>query len=122
VQELGETKYMRQAKREALAWIRTHPTEFLHLTVSRMIHFWFGPLHRPLTALGISLLTLLAILGARRTMPALTIPQRAALLIPLATYPLIYYVVTYMYRYRVPLNWILLAFAGAEVWHWIKRR
>ena len=44
------------------------------------------------------------------------------LLIPLATFPLVYYVVTYMSRYRIPLNWILLLFAGAEVWHWMKRR
>ena len=122
VRELGETEYMRQARREALEWIRTHPTEFLRLTVSRVIHFWCGPLHRPWTAAGVSMLTILALLGARRTIPALTIPQRAAMLIPLATFPLIYYVVSYMSRYRVPLNWILLAFAGAEVWHWIKRR
>jgi len=122
VQELGETEYMRQAKREALGWVGAHPGEFLRLTLSRMIHFWFGPLHRPLEAMGISLLTILAILGAIRTLPAMTVPQRAALLIPLATYPLIYYVVPYMYRYRIPMDWILLAFAGAEVWHWIKRR
>lgn len=122
IQELGEMEYMRQARREALEWIRTHPSEFLRLTVSRVIHFWCGPLHRPWTAAGISLLTILAILGARRTMPAMTVPQRAALLIPLATYPLIYYVIAYMYRYRVPLNWILLVLAGAEVWHWMRRR
>jgi hypothetical protein len=85
-----------------------------------VIHFWFGPLHQPLMAAGISLLTILALLGARRTLPALTMPQRAALLIPLATFPLIYYVVTYMSRYAVLVNWLLLMFAGAEVWHWIK--
>ncbi|MBN2563582.1 MAG: hypothetical protein JXQ75_21900 [Phycisphaerae bacterium] len=67
------------------------------------------------------MLTVLAVLGAWRTIPALTTPQRAVLLIPLATYTLIYYVVAYMYRYRVPLSWILLAFAGAAVWCWIKR-
>ena len=122
VRELGEMEYMRRARREALEWIRTHPAEFLRLTASRVVHFWCGSLHRPVSVAWVSALTLLAILGARRTLPRMTIPQRAALLIPLATYPLIYYVVVYMSRYRVPVNWILLIFAGAEVGHWIKRR
>ncbi len=122
LRELGELEYMRRAGREAVEWIRAHPTHFLRLSVLRVIHFWFGPLHRPWTALGVTALTILAALGAWRTLPTLAIPQRAALLIPLVTYPLIYYFVTYMSRYRVPLNWILLLFAGAEVWHWIKRR
>lgn len=121
VRELGEMEYMRQAKREALEWIKANPGEFVRLTASRVIHFWFGPLHQRLIAAGISLLTILALLGARRTLPALTMPQRAALLIPLATFPLVYYIVTYMSRYAVPTNWLLLMFAGTEVWHWIKR-
>ncbi|UCC71011.1 MAG: hypothetical protein JSV86_11500 [Gemmatimonadota bacterium] len=122
VRELGEVAYMRAAGREALEWIRSHPGEFARLTASRVIHFWFGPLHAPPVAAGFTALTLLALLGAWRTLPAMAIPERAALLIPLATYPLIYYVVAYMSRYRVPLDWILLAFAGAAVWHWIRRR
>jgi hypothetical protein len=113
---------MRDARHEAVAWIRSHPAAFGRLTASRVIHFWCGPLHRPLTAAGVTALTLLALLGAWRTLPVLALPQRAALLIPLATYPLIYYVVAYMSRYRVPLNWILLLLAGAAAWHWIKRR
>jgi hypothetical protein len=121
VRELGEMEYMRQAKREAVEWIEAHPAEFLRLTALRVIHFWFGPLHQPLIAAGISLLTILAFLGVKRTFPALTIPQRAALLIPLATFPLIYYVVAYMSRYAVPINWLLLMLAGAVVWQWIKR-
>ena len=52
----------------------------------------------------------------------MTTPQRAAVLIPLATFPLIYYVVGYEFRYRMPVNWIVLLLASAEVWHWIKRR
>ena len=69
--------------------------------------------------MAVSALTILALLGAIRTLPSLAVPQRAVLLIPLATYPLIYYVVAYMSRYRVPLDWIILLFAGAEAWHWI---
>jgi hypothetical protein len=49
-------------------------------------------------------------------------PQRAVLLIPLLTYPLIYYLVAYMGRYRLPMDWILLVLAGAEVWRWLDQR
>ncbi len=121
VRELGEREYMRQAQSEAWDWIRAHPAEFLRLTAARVMHFWFGPLHQPLVAAGISLLTILAAVGAGRALPAWTPPQRAALLIPLATFPLVYYVVAYMSRYAVPVNWLLLMLAGNEVWYWIKR-
>ena len=53
---------------------------------------------------------------------ALAPPQWAVLLIPLATYPLIYYVVAYMFRYRIPINGILILLAGAGVCHFINRR
>jgi hypothetical protein len=49
-------------------------------------------------------------------------PQRASLLTPLVCYPLVYYVVLYMPRYRVPLDWILLLLAGAAVWRWLEGR
>jgi hypothetical protein len=121
VREVGEVEYMRQARQEALEWIRTHPAEFLRLTVQRVAFFWAGPLYRPLAAAGVLVLTLLALWGAWRTMPSLGIPQRAAFLIPLATFPLIYYFVPYMSRYRVPIDWLLFILAGAAVWHWIGR-
>ena len=121
LRERGEVAYMRGAGREAAAWISSHPGEFIRLTASRLVLWWCGPLHAPMYALLVTALTLLAGLGAWRTLPGLTVPQRAALLIPLATYPLIYYVVAYMGRYRVPLDWILLVLAGAQVWRWIDR-
>jgi hypothetical protein len=123
VQELGELVYMRQAGREAMEWMRTHPATFAALTASRVVHFWFGPVvHRPLTAAAVTMVTLLAVVGAWSCRPALAPPQWAVLLIPLATYPLIYYVVAYMFRYRIPINGILLVLAGAAVWYLIKRR
>lgn len=101
---------------EAVDWIREHPGEFLGLTASRTTQFWLGPFDRPGTALAVTALTILALLGAWRGLPAMTPPQRWALLIPLICYPLVYYVVIYMPRYRVPLDWILLLLAGAAVW------
>ncbi len=122
VQEVGEIEYMRQAGREALDWIKTHPGGFLKLTVLRMANLWAGPLHRPPAAAGVSALTLLAFWGIWRASPSLTIPQRAALIIPLATYPAIYYFVAYMPRYRMPIDWLLYMLAGAVVWSWMRRR
>jgi hypothetical protein len=122
VQELGEVEYMRRARGEALEWIRTHPGTFLKLTAHRIAYFWAGPLYTPLYGALSLALTLLAVLGAVRALPRLAVPQRAALLIPLATYPLIYYIVAYIPRYRMPIDWILLLFAGAAAWGWLGSR
>jgi hypothetical protein len=119
LKEIGEVAYMRQALDDALTWMKENPAEFLKLTMLRFLHFWFGPLQRSLTEALIAALTILAILGARRIFPSLSPPQRAAILSPLITYPLIYYLVAYMPRFRVPIDWILLLLAGAEMWGWI---
>jgi hypothetical protein len=118
--ELGEFEYMRQAGGEALEWISAHPAEFLWLTTQRFGNLWAGPLHKPVEdSPGVLALTVLAILGAWRSFPRITIPQRAAFLIPLVTYPLIYYIVAYMPRYRIPIDWILYILAGAAAWQLI---
>jgi hypothetical protein len=121
--ELGEMEYMRRARHEALDWIRANPSEFLRLSGLRVIYYWFGPLFRPITTTKIAyaLLTVLAILGIWRQRRDLELPQFAPLLIPLATFAWIYYVVTYMPRYRSPIDWIFFMFAGAEVWYWLSR-
>lgn len=120
VRELGEIEYMRKAKREAFEWMREHPAKYLSLCVRRFAGFWFGSWYRPLTATGITLLTILAALGAWKTIPALSIPQRAALIIPLLTFPVVYYLVSYEPRYRIPIEWILLLFAGTAVWELVR--
>ncbi len=122
LQELGEMEYMRQALNETLMWIQDNPVEFLDLTFMRFIHFWFGPLNHPRAAAFITALTILAILGIKRIFPLLSLPQRIVILVPLFTFPLIYYLVPYMIRYRTPIDWILLMLAGVEVWYWIGPR
>jgi hypothetical protein len=121
VQVLGEAEYMRRAKVEAVEWITTNPWDFLALTASRTAQFWLGPLHQPGIALAVTTLSLLALLGAWYALPGMTLPQRAALLTPLVCYPIPYYVIIYMPRYRIPLDWILLLLAGATIWHWIEK-
>jgi hypothetical protein len=115
VQELGELEYMRQAGREATEWIRSHPASFLRLTGLRVAQFWLGPIGDRPVALATTLLTLLAGLGAWRARPLLSVPQRAAILIPLATFPLVYYLVGYEARYRQPVDGLLLLLAAAAV-------
>lgn len=119
VLEVGEAVYMREKLREALAWIADNPGAFLRLTVMRIVHFWIGPPHRPMILLGHLVLLLFAVAGAWRVLPTLRAPERAAVLLPLATYPLVYYVVAYMPRYGEPVRWILFILAGAAVWQWI---
>lgn len=118
VQQVGEIEYMRRARQEALEWIRTHPGRFLRLTTQRMFHFWFGAPSEGGAAFVSALLTILALLGLRRAWRHLAAAQRAAFLVPLATFPVTYYVVVFMPRYAAPLTGLLLVLAGGEVWHW----
>ncbi len=115
VARMGEAAYMRQAGQEALAWIAANPRRFLELTAQRIGNLWLGPLNRPIAAAAVSLLTLLALCGACLAFPSLSPPQRAALLVPLLGYPLIYYIVAYMPSYRAPIDWILFLLAGAAI-------
>jgi len=119
VRDLGEREYMHRKGREAVRWIRDDPAAFVRLTATRIAYVWAGPLHDPPIAAVFSALTLLALVGGWRVLPLLGPPQRAALLIPLAAYPLIYYVVAYQARYRDPINWIFLLLAGAAIWAWV---
>jgi len=119
IKAMGEMAYMHQARDEAIEWIKNNPTQFGWLTVQRFLYIWLGPWYDPAIGMAVSLLTLLAVLGAWRILPKLTIPQRAVLLIPLLTFPLVYYFVAYMPRYREPVDWILFLLAGAGVWRYL---
>jgi hypothetical protein len=113
---MGEVEYIRLAGEDALDGIRAHPGEFPSLTLLRFANLWGGPLHSPRAAAGVTLLTLSAMCGRWLNRRTLTMPQRAVFIIPLATYPVIYYVVAYGPRYRVPIDWILFILAGALLW------
>jgi 4-amino-4-deoxy-L-arabinose transferase-like glycosyltransferase len=121
VRDLGEAEYMRRAGHEALDWISGHPAEFLRLTLMRVLHFWCGPLRYPWLAAIFTTLTVLALLALRRILPTLSAPGRAALVIPLAAFPLVYYVVSHVPHYPAPLSWMLLLLAGFEVQAWFTR-
>lgn len=121
LQEMGEVAYMGEARQEALSWILSNPGGFTKLTASRIALWWLGPLYYPPGAALVTALTLLALLGAWLALPTLAVPERAAVLIPLFTYPLIYHVVAYMPRYREPIDWVFLLLAGSAAWRLLHR-
>ena len=121
VLELGEAEYMRQVQAEAWSWIRRNPGHFASLTAHRFANVWIGPIYGPFEdVIGVLALTCLAIAGLWRVWPMITIPQRAALLIPLITFPMVYYIVAYSPRYRMPLDWVFYILAGAAMWRGIQ--
>ena len=121
LRDLGEIEYMHNAGQEAMDWIQTNPGEFLWLSIRRFANIWAGPHYDPSAAVRVSTLTFLAIMGAWISFPILLTPQRFSLLIPLATYPFIYYFMAYMPRYRIPIDWILYLLAGFYISHIINR-
>jgi hypothetical protein len=120
IQEWGEVPYMRDSGRQALEWIGSNPGEFARLTAARIRYFWLGPLDDPSMALLFAALAGLAVFGAVQALRSLPANRAAALLIPLLTYPLIYYLVPWQRRYRFPIEWILFLLAGAALWSWTR--
>jgi len=43
LKEVGELEYNRQARDEALEWIRSNPGDFISLTLQRFVNVWAGP-------------------------------------------------------------------------------
>jgi len=126
VVQLGESKYNRAKLKHALSWIVANPRHFVHLTLQRFVYFWFptdsggsfydalfgfnedkGPIQSwvvyPATLLSIPGLVLLW----RRTRSAALVCGSI-----LFFYPLVYYVVQFDYRYRLPILWVTF-FLGA---------
>jgi len=114
VLELGEPKYNDLRLREAFHWISSHPARFLKLTGMRFIAFWFptenGTVHytgsgRRLERVLIYLLTLLSLNGLvilyRRDFKSAAVCMSC-----LTLYPLIYYLVQFVDRYRYPIMWL----------------
>lgn len=131
---IGEAEYNSEKMREAETWIRGHLTEALGLWGKRAVYFWFPTLRegrRHLvgsngrwSALVINLMTVLMLPG----LVLLWRTSRAGAVICgifLGVYPLIYYVVQLIERYRLPIMWVTfilssVAIQAAALWLWRK--
>jgi hypothetical protein len=121
VRELGEVEYMRQAGRRARAWIAENPGAYARLSLQRALAFWTRSTESPRHWVPATLVTLLALLRGWRGRRGRTAAERAVFLIPLAIFPLVYYFVDYLPRYRLPIIWLWELLAATEVVQQMRR-
>jgi dolichyl-phosphate-mannose-protein mannosyltransferase len=124
--QMGEIAYASAKKREALAFMRSHPAATVERTAKRIPAYWFQVSDRPydnlfadppyikalflFNAVYVLFCWLGALLAWRRGKPY-AVPYLVVLLI----FPLVYYVTDVLVRYRFPIDPILtiLAVYGA---------
>lgn len=117
----GELAYMHQKGSSAKAWIAAHPLEFARLTARRFVRFWIGSskVPAPMTVpLATAALAGIVLLWRSRQLFIL-------FAIPLALYPLPYYITHADARYQFvldPLLAILAAYACESFFAWCARR
>lgn len=105
---LGETGYMDSKFEEATMFIESHPKQFAGRCLRRIIEFWYVPYSQSWL-----LVSLLAWIGTflacrRQTWGAL-------LAIPLATFPVVYYVTHVFPTYRLPIEPLVILLATFSV-------
>ncbi len=102
---LGEVAYNRQARKEAMEWIRTHPKTFIRLTAGRWTEFWF-PVHLSWSRAAWLWLTSIGMVAGLYLLMRFNRISAMALFLPLLLYPLPHYLVHVNVRHRYPLQWI----------------
>jgi len=124
---LGEMAYMDQKKREAVAFIKSHPDQSLKFFARRVVSNWFSVSDRPneswatdpvsLKAYAVfnAALVVLAWLGMLFALRSQN-PDAPPYLIVLLAYPLLYYLTGTLFRYRFPMEPLLtvLSVYGAD--------
>ena len=122
VMELGEVKYNELQLREARGWISSHPTRFIKLSIMRFIAFWMPTesftvhdvIGHRLQRFTIYLMTLLSVAGLfilyRRD-----IKSAAILILCLTVFPLVYYIVEFVGRYRYPIMWVTFLLGAVPI-------
>jgi len=128
--ELGEVAYAAESRDEAVAWVREHPRQFTRLCLLRAQIFWLGAYPsmdarvkdgmdayddpRSWMKWAVHLLTgLVGVIGAIRLLPAGG--DRWLVWGVLAFFPLPYYVMHALERYRFPLDPLLALCAAGLV-------
>jgi hypothetical protein len=123
MREMGEVVYHRQRLKAAVAWMTAKPGRFARLTAERFRLFWFPKLGPGVASYPFWVVTLLGWIGV---IWAYRSNRFAASLFGsmLGVYPLVYYLVQHVLRYRYPILWVsslMSAYALAAAWDRIRR-
>ncbi len=116
----GEKQYNRRALRTALAWISSHPTQFLTLTVRRFLGFWFTLGWPPWKGIVLIPMVLLAWAGCMGLIRMNPIAGWMLATIPIL-FPIAYYVIQTSTRYRFPAFWTVPFFASYALVSYFRR-
>jgi hypothetical protein len=120
VRAIGEVAYNRQLMHSALVWIADNPARFLRLTAIRAIYFWSAPTEHPETLAASALLTIFALAGFAAMAREGSVERTALFATVWLVYPLLYYVVQFSPRYRVPIDWSITLPAGLFLYQRLK--
>jgi hypothetical protein len=115
LKEMGEANYNRQALHLAITWISVHPAQFAWLSMQRFVYFWFGPVNHKFEFAVTTCYTLLGFAGLGFVRSQVGEIQFRLWCIVLVCYPLLYYLVEFFARYRVPIDWMIWLSAGLFV-------
>jgi hypothetical protein len=115
VRDMGELNYNRRDLHLALAWIESHPRNFIWLSIERFFFFWLGPLNHAYESIVISSYTILGFAGLAFVRKRIGEMEFRMWCTVLAFYPLMYYCVAFAHRYRVPIDWMIWLPAGLFV-------
>lgn len=121
-EEVGEVQASETLKREALAWIKSHPGEFFALSVKKLGLFWMPPIHNgrdaPVGAEKLIRLVwliefVLLVCAAIATLPYVrSRPSLAVLWTAVAFYSAVHMLFYVIFRYREPIMPIVCVLAA----------
>lgn len=132
----GELSASNTLQREAIAWIASHPTAFLELSMKKAIYFWEPPFHEgtsqvswyePVIRLIWTIQYIALLVGALGTLaaPSPRDVRIAVLWLALASYTSVFMVFYVIGRYRepiMPVLWVMAAIAVEAAYrHWRPR-
>jgi len=113
LRDMGEVRYNQSRLAAAIGWMRRHPERFAGLTLDRAREFW---LPTPTDASRLFEYSLWIVTGFSLVGLVVMIRERnrgvVFIVVSLALYPAIYYLIQSATRYRFPVVWISLLPAG----------
>jgi len=118
----GEVVYMRDKSTLAKDYVLSHPREFLRLTVVRVFRFWTGTGSKDgslVFVLDAVSTTFLALAGIWRLLRQHRFSLAVLFILPLALFPLPYYITHAEFRYRLVVDPLLTILAAYAVSGWL---